>query len=88
MDQTSVLLKLNYLMGLANVSSAVRHHSAIGHTRGLDGPEAVSVDWPTNMTSSSPFNFSADTAAGLIEDYLLIDRRPLSFPVKFRFTYC
>jgi len=67
MDQTSALLKLNYLMGLANMSSAV-HHS--GHPRSFDGPEAVSADWPTNMTSSSPFNFSADTAAGLIEDYL------------------
>jgi len=72
MDQTSILLKLNYLMGLANVSSAVRH-SAAGHPRSFDGPEAVSVDWPTNMTSSSPFNFSADTAAGLIEDYLPLD---------------
>jgi len=64
MDQTSALLKLNYLMGLANISSSI-HHS-----RGFDGPEAVSSEWPTNMTSSSPFNFSADTAAGLIEDYL------------------
>ena len=67
MDQTSDLLKLNYLMGLANISSAL-HHS--GHLRDFDGPEVVSADWPTNMTSSSPFNFSADTAAGLIEDYL------------------
>jgi len=50
-------------MGLANMSSAA-------HPRSFDGPEAVSADWPTNMTSSSPFNFSADTAAGLIEDYL------------------
>jgi len=63
MDQTSVLLKLNYLMGLANVSSAV------GHSGRLDGPEVMPADWPANMTSS-PFNFSADTAAGLIEDYL------------------
>lgn len=61
MEQTSVLMKLNYLMGLANMSSVVHRPG------GFDGPEA---DWPTNMTSSSPFNFSADTAAGLIEDYL------------------
>jgi len=64
MDQTSVLLKLNYLMGLANASSAA------GRSGRLVGPEAMSAaDWPANMTSS-PFNFSADTAAGLIEDYL------------------
>lgn len=64
MNQTSMLLKLNYLMGLANMSSAVD-----GPGRFLDGPEVV-TDWPTNMTSGSPFNFSADTAAGLIEAYL------------------
>jgi len=64
MDQTSVLMKLNYLMGLANISSAV-----VGHSGRLDGPEAMLGDWPANMTSS-PFNFSADTAAKLIEDYL------------------
>jgi len=64
MDQTSVLLKLNYLMGLANASSAA------GRSGRLGGPEAMSAaDWPANMTLS-PFNFSADTAAGLIEDYL------------------
>jgi len=40
------------------------------HVRGFDAPEMVSAVWSTNMTSDSPFNFSADTAAGLIEDYL------------------
>jgi len=70
MDQSSVMRKLNFLMGLANISSVV-HHS--GHPRGFDGPEVLLADWPTNMTSSMlnmTFNFSADTAAGLIEDYL------------------
>jgi len=46
--------------------------AAVDHSRHIPpGPEAVSTpDWPTNATSSGPFNFSADTAAGLIEDYL------------------